>query len=391
MKTVRRPFPNFILLFFLCGASLAGAAQTTVVDQSHNESFKFEIQHAIDQGVAWLTNAQSADGSWSIPDQPALASLALIALQGDPGGSANDPARRARLEKGYDYLMRCVHADGIYGKREMVNYNTSIASMAFAAAKNPKYHSVIQNARNNIIHWQYDAGQKGVADTPLDGGISYGSAPKAPDMANTLQALEALYYTRSAAPDKPASGDDLNWKAAIQFIQNCQHLPAYNKQDWVSDDPANLGGFIYAPGNSKAGEMDGSNGRKALRAYGSISYGGMLSYIYAGLKADDPRVTAVLDWARRNYTLEENPGMGAQGLYFYLHTMTKALTAAGTDALATSDGKEHNWRKEIGLRLINLQQRDGSWSNENGRWWEKDPVLVTSYCVLSLEMLYRGL
>jgi hypothetical protein len=36
-------------------------------------------------------------------------------------------------------------------------------------------------------------------------------------------------------------------------------------------------------------------------------------------------------------------------------------------------------------------KRDGSWSNANGRWWEKEPALVTSYALLSLEMIYRGL
>ena len=45
----------------------------------------------------------------------------------------------------------------------------------------------------------------------------------------------------------------------------------------------------------------------------------------------------------------------------------------------------------LALRLINLQQRDGSWSSENGRWWERDPSLVTAYAVLSLEMIYRAL
>jgi squalene-hopene/tetraprenyl-beta-curcumene cyclase len=43
------------------------------------------------------------------------------------------------------------------------------------------------------------------------------------------------------------------------------------------------------------------------------------------------------------------------------------------------------------MKLINLQKGDGSWANENGRWWEKDPALVTSYAVISLEIICRGL
>ncbi len=43
------------------------------------------------------------------------------------------------------------------------------------------------------------------------------------------------------------------------------------------------------------------------------------------------------------------------------------------------------------MRLINLQQRDGSWANTNGRWWEKDPNLVTAYAIQSLDIIHRGI
>ena len=99
---------------------------------------------------------------------------------------------------------------------------------------------------------------------------------------------------------------------------------------------------------------------------------------------------AVLEWLQKNYTLEENPGMGEQGLYYYYHTMAKALSAYGLDALPTKKGSV-KWREQLALRLINLQKRDGSWENNNGRWWEKDPALVTSYAMLTLEMIARGL
>ena len=37
------------------------------------------------------------------------------------------------------------------------------------------------------------------------------------------------------------------------------------------------------------------------RSYGTMTYAGLLSYIYADIKADDPRVTTALDWLRANY------------------------------------------------------------------------------------------
>ena len=137
--------------------------------------------------------------------------------------------------------------------------------------------------------------------------------------------------------------------------------------------------------------MTNSNGRVALRSYGSISYAGLLSYLYCDLRRDDPRVRAVFDWLRQNYTLDENPGMGPQGLFFYFNTMSKALSIYGVDELSLSNGQKANWRRDLAMKLINLQQRDGSWENSNGRWWEKDPALVTSYSLLTLERLWRTL
>ena len=136
--------------------------------------------------------------------------------------------------------------------------------------------------------------------------------------------------------------------------------------------------------------MTNANGKVALRSYGSISYAGLLSYIYADVKKSDPRVQAVMEWLKSNYSLEENPGMGAQGFYYYLHLMTKALNTADVDTFDTKNGKV-DWRREVAMRLINLQKADGSFQNDNGRWWEKDPNLVTAYAVMSLEIIERKL
>jgi squalene-hopene/tetraprenyl-beta-curcumene cyclase len=109
------------------------------------------------------------------------------------------------------------------------------------------------------------------------------------------------------------------------------------------------------------------------------------------LEKNDPRVVAVYDWLGRNYTVEENPGMGPAGLFYYYHTMSKALSTYGADVLALEGGKSVNWRHDLALKLIDLQASAGSWVNDkSGRWWEKDPVLVTSYCVRTLEMMHAG-
>lgn len=372
--------------------SSAVGADKVVAKSKSDVSLKLEVANAIGKGLTWLAAKQKPEGYWGQQEYPAMTALVLTGFQGDQSGFYKRKYEPA-VTKGYDYILKCAKPDGgIYGK-DLNNYNTSISMMALLVANRPEYQPVIKKARNYIIGLQDDFGDKGMGDDPLDGGIGYGGTYKHSDLANTTFALEALHYSRYLKSDVAGDSEakDLNWKAAIQFISRTQNLPGSNDQKWASDDPDNKGGFVYFPADSKAGEVQLPEGKVALRSYGSMSYAGLLSYIYAQLDKNDPRVKAVYDWLSRHYTLEENPGMGKDGLYYYYHTMAKALSIYGVETLTLKDGKSVNWRKDLAKRLIDLQNGDGYWVNEHGRWWEKDPVLVTSYAVITLEIISRGL
>jgi len=371
----------------LLAGCLTAAAQDTVKPSTPfpgNVSLRHEVRHAVERGCAWLEAKQNTNGSWSSPDHPALTALVLTALIGPAPEKADTPA----IDKGYAYILSCVQPDGGIYKKEVQSYNTSVVLSALALRNRPQDRVVIQNARRYLIGLQVGDAQVGESNSAFSGGIGYGGSEKRPDLSNTALVLEALYASRPTVQDASgAKAPDLNWKAALRFVQNCQNLPGPNALPWVSGDPANKGGFIYAPGRSNAGETNLPSGRVAYRSYGSMTYAGLLSYIYADLKSDDPRVTSALDWLRGNYTVDENPAMGQQGLYYYYVLMAKALTFAGVDILETKDGRKVNWREELALKLINLQKADGFWANDNGRWWEKDPVLDTAYAVTAMEIV----
>ncbi len=376
----------------LVSLSAVGQTGTLVPTKAPNPSLKKELARAIDRGNDYLVGAQTEGGFWSDGDYPAITSLALAALQGDP--EEHHKAKKAAvLKRGYDYVLSSVKENGgIYRIESLMNYNTAVSVLALVAANDPAYAEVIRKSRNYLIRGQQDFGEIGKTDTVLDGGIGYGDRYPHSDLSNTVLALEAIYYSKHLVRDSAAAGDeDLDWDAAIQFIQNCQNLPETNDQAWVSGDAANKGGFVYFPGDSKAGEMKLPDGRVALRSYGSISYAGMLSYIYAEMDSKDSRVTAVRQWLEANYTLDENPGMGPQGLFYYYYTMSKALSLAGVEELSTESGESVDWARDLALKMLNSQRADGSWFNDNARWWEKDAALVTSYAVLTLQNLYRSL
>ena len=115
-----------------------------------------------------------------------------------------------------------------------------------------------------------------------------------------------------------------------------------------------------------------------------MTYAGLKSMIFAGVNRDDPRVQAALGWIRRYYSVRANPGLGQQGLYYYLHTFAKSLSALKIDRLEDSNGVRHDWRHELADELGRQQKPNGSWVNRAPRWYEGDPNLVTSYALLAL-------
>lgn len=380
------------IVMFIAGIAAFANAEDMVRSSKTDISLKNEVESAIGRGITWLAAQQNPEGWWSQQETPGLTALVLMSFQGEPTGFYKMKYEET-ITRGYNYLKQAVKPDGsIYIKDVYINYNTAVCNTAFVVANRPEFEPIIRNARKFIIGSQHDEGEAGMGDSPYDGGIGYGRTDKNPDLSNTVLALESLYYSRHL---KNETDTDLNWDAAIKFITRTQHLPGYNDQKWASDDPYNKGGFAYFPGNSRAGEMTLPDGKIVPKSYGSMSYAGLLSYIYAQMDRNDQRVKAVFDWLTKNYTLDANPGAasdGQDGIYYYYHTMAKALSLYGADTIKLADGKTVKWRDELAKKLINLQKSEGFWINEkSARWWEKDPVLVTSYSLMALEMIYRGM
>lgn len=372
---------------------ILGTAIGNAADKAPNpyESLKQEMRQAIARGNEWLKTQQKPAGNWDDEGVPAFTALALTAASRDPNLDRKAPFPE-HIEKGFTWLLAQQKEDGGIYNRGLSVYNTATSVTALVAAGREGYEPAIVKARKHLIDNQWDLDKKKETDNVNDGGIGYGSKNDHTDMSNTYLAIEALALSKKVIEDgKHGDQPDLDWDAAVTFLSRSQNLEETNDQPWASSDPKNKGGFIYAPNESKAGEDKLPDGRTALRSYGSISYAGLLSFIYAKVSPTDPRVVAVKEWLGKNYTVSENPNMGSQGLYYYYQTMSKALTAANVGKLKLDNGSEVDWRKDLGEKLLASQKGDGSWVNENGRWMESNPVLVTAYTVLSLEQVYDSI
>lgn len=338
------------------------------------------VDASLRAGAQHLKRLQDSKGWWSSGDHPSITALALVALMhsGEPAIQDSEVVRN-----GYRYLEDSVRPDGGIYVAALPNYNTSLSLVALVAAGRPEYAPIIRRARAFVAGMQ----STGPDSDPYSGGIGYSHDDHRADLNNTTVALEALIVSQHPEASRDSSPErSINWNAALRFIQRCQNLPTVNDQAWAGSNPEDVGGFVYDPGSTKSQVSTNRQGRVALRSYGSISYAGLLSYAHASLKRDDPRVVAVVEWLQKNVTFTENPGLGDEGYYYYLQMMCKALQAAGIDTLNAADGRVVVWRNEVSRALVARQSPEGGWVNKSGRWWEKDPALVTSYAMIALEI-----
>lgn len=382
-----------LLLTLALGTTAAFPQAAT--QASRNESLKQELRLGVERGLNFLRTKQDATtGQWGETEPVAITALAIIGIMLDPNRKPGD-AVPAEVEKGTKYLISQARPDGGIFTKGRGNYNTAVALTALLLNNKPENEQIMLNARRYLVRCQVDLDEKGKQDNPLDGGVGYGDEKGMhADMSNLTFALEALYYSQSLLADKGDAAKNepqLNVGAAIDFIQRCQNRPESNKSAWVSKDPDDAGGFIYNPSETRGEKVTNPDGSIALRSYGSISYAGLLSFIYAGVDKDDPRVKAVVEWLQNHYNVEENPGMGAKGLYYYYQTMSKALSIAKIDFIKTKDGKLIDWRSDITQKLLSLQKGDGSWSNAEARWMEGDSVLTTTYILMALGRIHQTL
>lgn len=355
-------------------------------------------QQLIDKGLAFLKSQQKPDGSWQgEKDPPALTAIVLKAFVQDDKYDADTDF----VKKGYDKLLSYQVDDGGIYKDTLANYNTAIAVSTLAAAENPAFKERIDKAVAYLKGLQWtektrpehpDEAKRpplvaGEAD-PFYGGWGYGGLSRGagrPDLSNVQMTIEAL-------KDAGLKEDDPAFKNALKFVTRLQNNSETNDAEWAGDD----GGFVYSPsgdrkGESFAGEYTDPEGRRMLRSYGSMTYAGLKSMIYAGLTKDDPRVKGAWEWIGNNWSLDENPGMklnkaemATQGLYYYYHTLAKALNAYNEPAITDPHGEAHDWRIEFVDKLASLQKPDGSWVGEK-KWMEDNPVLVTGFMVLALQ------
>lgn len=363
------------LSFVVTGVLVLSGLTTVTLGQtpsSQGAPTAAEMRPVIAKAVAYLKAHQDEDGAFSKklggPGVAALVTAALIRH-----GYEDDPV----VTKALKFLEGSVRPDGGVYEKLLANYTTSVALIGFKEAnRNGRYDTVIKNAADFLKTLQNN-----VANTPEFGGVGYDGQSR-PDLSNTQFFVEAL--KAAGVPN-----DDPAMKRAMVFLGRCQNLSGeHNDQDWakkVAED--DKGGFVYNP----KGRKNMTTPAGGLRSEGGMTYAGLKSFLYAGVNKNDPRVQAAIKWIARHYTLDENPGQGQSGLYYYYHTFAKAMDALGEgDEFTDAKGQKHNWKRELFEAIKARQRPDGGWSNSKDLFFEGDSNLCAAYCLMALSYCKAG-
>ncbi|MGD0092325.1 MAG: prenyltransferase/squalene oxidase repeat-containing protein [Planctomycetota bacterium] len=339
------------------------------------------VLDVIRRGIEYLKVRQEADGEFSkglVDPKPGFTALVVDCIARSP-----DKCR----ETAHPWLAKAASAIVSHQQKNgaictpafsLDTYTTAVSILALTALENPAYAPVVQRAKDYLISVQYRDDEA----NPNFGAPGYKTDGRTSgDVA--AQWVEGL----KAAGVKETDPAFVNVQ---KFLSRLQNNAETNDKPAPGTAIGNDGGSFYRPGESKAGFETTRDGKRIPRSYGLMSYANLKSFLYLNVSKEDPRVVSAFKWVRDNFTLEENRNIGADGLYYYLLTLAKALAAYGEPEIVTADGVKHVWAKELSAKLISLQSPDGSWKNsQSDRWMEDDSVMVTCFAVRTLSICHE--
>ncbi|HXG60955.1 MAG TPA: prenyltransferase/squalene oxidase repeat-containing protein [Planctomycetota bacterium] len=390
-------------------AALCGAPQESELGKKLLEIYA--------NAADWLVSQQDPHGAWhmgppgkSMPS-PAYTGLILHGLANAP--QALRAKYRPAVDRATEFLLSKRNADGSFGEGPtgsfMKTYTTAVCMMALASVeRTDRVADALRGAqaylRQNQLKEGIHRGGLGYGDeSPVVVGGQVTTKKSIANLSITGFAAEGMIMAERAGLPR----DEEFWKLVVEFVRKCQNNTEVNNDPEfvaalkkaglsVGDD----GGLYYAPvadgSIQKAGTRKIAD-REVIQSYGSMTYDGIKTYLYAGLRKDSPEVKAAIDWVRKNYSIESHPGFAfdatqrhhLRGLYYYYLVMARALDAYGERPFETFDGRKRDWPVELAEQLLKTVRESKMWKNDNPGWYEGDPVLTTSYVLSTLDILFK--
>ena len=355
MRRSRSPVSRPLLAAALAGAALCAGPPAPAVAQDLSSE---QVKRAIERGVGALAKQQRGDGFWDSPGvnhAPGATALCVLALL-----NSGEPLDSPPVANGLKYLRDLPQREILTGG----TYDTSLALMAFAAAKDGRKDA----ARMLALTRALEDGR--VKRGENRGGWSYGLSPMGggADRSNSQYAVLGL---RNAA-----------YAGVPVARQTWADIAHY----WVGPQAQNRdGGYTYG--------MSGGGARGSMTVAGIAT----LSILKTMLRTDDLRPDGTPDccgtdpieqqlddsierasaWLTRYFAVSRNPQYPSHVLY-YIYGLERAGRLAGKRFFG-----EHDWYREGAEWLLRNQNvRTGGWVGKG--FGETNETVGTAFALLFL-------
>ncbi len=339
------------ILSFFC---LPGAAQDSKDHKKKLWDLQPKIDRAIDTGVEYLLSRQQRDGSWAFlqdqfPNgQTALAVYTLLKCDFPP----NHPA----VVRGLAFLDQTEPKE---------TYSLACQVMALQASGAPGSKAKIAKLVKTLLKWQ-EKGAWGYPEWRTDlSNTQYGAlALRAAHHAGikvSKKTVSAMIKAALNSQEKaktislPAPPDGVNPKASRDSYGKTPSGLEYDR----SGRSGKVAGFFYEKGSVRqpTGSMT-TAGLGVLLICNQIMAGKMSGTMRTRMSS---AVRSGLNWFRKNWAVDKNPGMAARHHYYYLYGLERVGSLLQEEILA-----DHPWYFEGAKWLVSNQGGDGSWLDQEG-------------------------
>jgi hypothetical protein len=324
------------------------------------------VDAMIQRGAAWLRGQQLENGAFARAGDRDVCSVAISAMA---TWSLNEPEPRCLDEADADraarYLLSNRREDGgIYDPaRGLAVYTSGVSVRALRTLGKREQWPELASSLSGVELFSY---RHSAPESFVD-------AAKAGEIPTAHSSSAARELLREAPPTDAAR------RKALEFLASSTQGPVRSPSRMRTPFPAH-----------------------AQSEIGPFSYDDLLPFVYAELAPEQQIALRARAALIAYYTPDRNPDLtrrygtagfqaGTQALFYYYFVVARTLTTFSQTTLVTADGTSHDWANEISARLLRLQQADGSWRNADPVWWEGEPVLTTSYALLTLKLCRASL
>lgn len=365
-----------------------GSAEDRAIQAKPDQA---KIKPSINSAVKYLFSKQAKDGGWhsehygALRSGAATTSLALYALSfcasEELTGHRDDLLRAAK------FLAPHVLKNGYVSNADGADYATySSAMLLIADARldlklDPKIKMILckylVDAQLGKKH-DYDATHIDFGGWDLMGWARSPRPTAGSNISVSCLALEALTV---------CSGK-------VESVVACKS----RAMEWLDKCRGSDGGYFFHPRRNHLGNKAGSqkqDDKVTPNSYGTATCDGLRCLLLTAdpTNQQKQKIAATISWIEKRAVIKIVPGFEDEnnklgwglGLrYYYIQSLSQILSSL-------EEGKRNVLMNQIAVQLISEQSEAGSWQNPNARMREDDPLIATSFCLIALAEVLKGL